>query len=503
MMTENTQQSQPSTPLWELSNITKTFPGVVANNNVSLKLFAGEIHGLMGGNGCGKSTLIKSLAGTYIPDSGNIIFNNQIVKLHNPTDARNKGVATVFQEFSLIPTLSVGENIFLGRLPTKKGLIDWKTIHLSSQRVLDQMDLTISTEAIVADLSVAEQQLVEIAKSISADAQLIILDEPTAALGLTEIEHLHSLLRRMKSQGRAILYVSHRLDEVVQIVDTITILKDGEVVSTAQESEVSVEYIVRTMVGDDVAEHYPKQNNATKTPLMEVKNLHTENGVHDVSFTLHEGEVLGLGGVMGSGRTEILNALFGIDSILKGEIIVHGQAQKFNHPKDAIKAGIALVPENRKFDGLFFNFAGPENITIADLATITKNGVLSPMTENQISESLIEKLQISSTAISKKVGLLSGGNQQKVIIARWLNANAEIFLLDEPTQGIDVGAKVAVYELINQLTARNKAVILVSSDPEELIAMSDTIALTRNGAVVEVRAAADVKEIDLVKNSSH
>jgi len=502
----NTQESfTNSNPelLWELCNITKKFPGVLANNNISLKLFAGEIHGLMGGNGCGKSTLIKSLAGTHSPDSGQIKLRQNIISLDSPTDARQKGVATVFQEFSLIPTLTVAENIFLGRLPVKNGQIDWQKIHADAKSVLDKLELKLSTYAIVSELSVAEQQLVEIAKAIATDAQLIILDEPTAALGLTEIKHLHTILRRMKSQGRAILYVSHRLDEVVEIVDAITVLKDGEVVSDAESSEVDIDFIVRTMIGDDVDEHYPKQCNKTNTPLLELKSIQTHKGVNNVSFTLHKGEVLGLGGVMGSGRTEILNAIFGIDPLIQGEMKINGKLINAQCPKDSIDSGIALVPENRKFDGLFFNFEGPENITIADLNTITQKGLLSPHKEQSLSQSFIERLQISSAAINKKVGLLSGGNQQKIIIARWLNAHSEVFLLDEPTQGIDVGAKVAVYELINHLTSQNKAVILVSSDHDELIAMSDSIAITQDGTITDLLPASQVSKADLANTTSH
>lgn len=491
-------------PVWELAGITKDFPGVRANDNVSLKLHAGVIHGLLGGNGSGKSTLIKTLSGAHQPDAGEIRLRGKPVTLDNPIVARNYGIATVFQEFSLVPTLTVAENIYLGRLPTRSatGTVDWKSMREGAVRTLASLEIHIDPDAVVGALSVAEQQLVEIAKAIAADASVIILDEPTTALGAAEVERLHELLQRMKRQGRAILYISHRLDEVVGIVDMITILKDGKVVSSAEESRIDIDDIVRKMIGHGIDEHYPKVANVTDRPILEVRDVRTENKVNGVSFTLRCGEVIGLGGVLGSGRTEIARALFGIDPLTGGEIRLRGRPVRFNSPREAIRAGIAYLPENRKFDGLFFNFQGPQNITVANLRALLQHRLLDLGEEKRVARLFMRELEIPPEAETKYVDALSGGNQQKVIVARWLYSGTDIFILDEPTQGIDIGAKIAVFNLINDLTARNKAVILISSDHDELLTMSDRVGVVRNGSIIDIVEAAALSKAELVRMSS-
>ena len=490
-------------PLWELDNITKIYPGVRANDGVSMTLYPGEIHGLLGENGSGKSTLIKILSGVHQPDSGSIRYLGQEVRLETPIAARRKGVATVFQEFSLVPTLTVAENIFLGQpLHTRGFLLAWKRMKQEAAEILKKLEIEIAPDRLVGDLSVAEQQLVEIAKSIRQDAKMLILDEPTTALGEHEIKALHALLRRMKSHGVAILYISHRLDEVVSLVDVVTILKDGKVVSTREQSSLDIGAIVRKMVGREIKQHYPKEHNATDEVLLEVRDLASTSGVHGVSFSVHRGEVFGLGGVIGAGRTEIARALFGIDRVLAGEIFINREKVTIRTPKDAINAGLALVPENRKFDGLFFNFSGGPNISSASLKQITTMGLLQMRREERVCQHFIDDLQISGSAANQLVTFLSGGNQQKVVIARWLFANSGVLLLDEPTQGIDIAAKVAVYKLINKLTAEGRAVILISSDHNELIAMSDRIGIVREGSIVEIRDAKDVDQTHLVRASA-
>lgn len=490
-----------SIPVWELVEMTKRFAGITANDRISLKLYAGEIHGLLGVNGCGKSTLIKMLSGAHQPTSGTILRNGKKIVLSNPIAAREAGVATVFQEFSVVPTLSVAENIHLGRLPRRRGQVDWPAMRENARRALSAMDVDIDVDAPVHTLSVAEQQLVEIAKALAADASMIILDEPTTALGIDEIERLHAILKRLKAQGRSILYISHRLDEVVSLVDKVTILRDGRVVSSAEESEISISYIVETMVGE-VGEHYPKQRNGTAEVMLAVENIATGNRVRGVAFDVHRGEVFGLGGVLGSGRTEVARALFGIDRLTRGRIRLCGREIPLGKPQDAIRAGIALVPENRKSDGLFFNFAGFANLTIANLARIGPSGVLSLKREADEGRNLIRDLEITPAAEVKTVGFLSGGNQQKIVIGRWLFADADIFLFDEPTQGIDVGAKIAVYKLINRLTAAGKSVILISSDHEELLAMSDRVGIMSHGRLVSIHDARDLDVSALVQASA-
>lgn len=489
-----TQGSNTSgAPLWEMVNVTKRFAGFAANKSISLKLHAGEIHGLMGENGSGKSTLIKTLSGAHVPDEGQLLRSGQPVRLGSPIAAREQGVSTVFQEFSLVGALSVAENIHLGRLKTHRKILDWKTMRAQAQQVIRSMEIDIDVDAEVASLSVAEQQLVEIAKALVANASLIILDEPTTALSEKEIHQLHALLRRLKGERRAILYISHRLDEVVELVDVITILKDGEVVSDANTTQISISHIVKAMVGD-VGEHYPKQKNVQDQVLLEARGLCSANRVNQVSFHLHKGEVFGLGGVLGSGRTEIARALFGLDALTAGELHLHGARLAIRSPRDAIRAGLAFVPENRKTDGLFLNFNGVENITAAALHKLGRWGGLNLQHEKEQGRLLMQELEINPAAEHRLVGQLSGGNQQKVVIARWRFADAEVFIMDEPTQGIDIGAKIAVYRFINSATQAGKGVILISSDYDELVSMCDRVGTIRHGRLTGIQTAEQLRQ---------
>ncbi|HET9664263.1 MAG TPA: sugar ABC transporter ATP-binding protein, partial [Burkholderiales bacterium] len=399
--------------------------------------------------------------------------------------------------FSIVPSLSVAENIWLGRLPQRRGQVDWAAMAATVEHLLTRMNVAIDPRAIISSLSVAEQQLVEIAKALAADARMLILDEPTTALGLAEISQLHRLLKRLKASGTAILYISHRLDEVVELVDVATIMKDGRVVSAASETRVELPFIVRKMIGE-MAEHFPKERNSAEETVLDVKQISTQNRVHDVSFTVNRGEVLGIGGVLGSGRTEIARALFGIDKLTGGEIRWKGRPVHFTGPEEAIRSGIAYLPENRKSDGLFFNLTGFPNMSMARLDRLGGYFRLSLRREVEEGRRLVKELDISPAAETKTVDLLSGGNQQKIVVGRWLFAGAELFILDEPTQGIDIGAKIAVYKLINALTKAGKSVVLISSDHDELLSMADRIAIMRHGRVVAVRKAGEVSKLDLV-----
>ncbi len=489
-------------PLWELEQVTKRFAGVVANDRVSLQLHGGQIHGLLGENGSGKSTLIKTLCGAHRPEGGRILRSGEPVVFADPVEARRAGIATVFQEFSLVPTLTVAENVFLGRLPLRRGKqVDWARMHAEARGVLASMAVQVDPNAIVGSLSVANQQLVEIAKALAVDATMIVLDEPTAALGVDEIARLHALLRRLREQGRAILYISHRLDEVVDLVDVVTILKNGRVSSSADESRVELPYIVQSMVGD-IGEHYPKEHNVRAEVLFRAERLATANRVCEVSFEVHRGEVFGLGGVLGSGRTEVARAIFGLDRLTAGSMTLLGRPYLPSSPSAAIRAGVALVPENRKADGLFFNFSGFPNITIARLGKLGPHGTLRLRSERDAGRRLVCELEITPAAEERLAGMLSGGNQQKLVVARWLFAEAELFVLDEPTQGIDIGAKIAVYRLVNRLTAAGKGVILISADTNELLAVSDRVGVMSHGRLSGVLEPKELDATSLVRASA-
>jgi ribose transport system ATP-binding protein len=492
----------PDGVAWELRNIRKTFGPVVANDDVSLALHRGQIHGLVGENGSGKSTLIKTLCGVHRPDAGAVLCDGRPVQLDHPLTARALGVATVFQEFSLVPNLTVAENIQLGRWPGGSFRVDWRALRAAVRRVLDELDIDIPADARVGDLSKAQQQLVEIAKGIATNATLFILDEPTTALGAREIEHLHQLLRRMRASGTAVLYISHRLDEVVQLADVVTVMRNGRVVSAADETPLDRAAIITRMIGKEIEQHYARTRTGGGTPLLEAVNVSSDHGVRDVTFTLHRGEVLGLGGMLGAGRSEIARALFAVDRLIGGEIRLLGRTLTMRSPADAIAAGIALLTEDRKSEGLFFNFTGAENITVANLSEYDRGLWLDLRRERAASDALVEQLRLPEQARFQTVDRLSGGNQQKILIARWLITGAQVLIFDEPTQGIDVGAKEAVYQLINDITRAGKGVILISSDDQELLSISDRVAIVRHGRIARVARSGELTKSDLLETTA-
>jgi ABC-type sugar transport system ATPase subunit len=492
------------TPLWLARGISKSFPGVQALDNVSIDLYPGEVHALLGENGSGKSTLAKVLAGVFPPEAGEIFYQGQPQIFRDPMEARQGGVATIYQEFSLVPTLSVAENIYLGSYRTlpASGMIDWRTTRSAAEEMLKTLSLEIDPDAIVRGLSVAEQQLVEIAKAISMESTLLIMDEPTAALGLIETEHLMELIRRLKDREKAIIYISHRLDEVFQIADRVTIIKDGQKVCTAPISDLKMRDVVSMMVGFDIEKHYPKEAHTRQELQLEVRDLHTDRGVNGVSFDIRKGEVFGLGGMLGSGRSEIGRAIYGADRVTSGAVKLNGKEVHFKDIREAIQAGIGLIPENRKVDGSFFNFEGPKNITISAMTDILKGPFLNLGMERSVGETYVKKLDISPACLERSVQYLSGGNQQKVIIARWLFSHARLLIMDEPTQGIDIGAKLDVYRVINELTEAGISVLLISSDFPELLAMSDRVAVVRDGRILQIGEAAGLTEVELISLAS-
>ena len=487
-------------PLWELESITKHFPGVKALDGVDLKIFPGEVHGLLGENGSGKSTLVKCLSGVHQPTAGRMYCRGSPTVIHDPFVARSLGIATIYQELSLVPNMTVAENIFLGHLPRRTGVrivVDWPQVWARSLVLLERLGIRLDPGAIVSDLSVSQQQTVEIAKALSQEASLLIMDEPTASLGMEEVARLHDIVRNLARQGCAVIYISHRLDEVVDLVDTVTVMKDGRIVANEKIANIDVNRIVSLMIGGDFRTHYPKERNMTGEVLISVEEIHTARGVRGASFRLHRGEVLGLAGLIGTGRTSIAHALFGIDRITAGRVLRYtspgeGRDSRFVSPHQAISNGVALLTEDRKSTGLFMNFTGVHNISIARLSQISRRGILDLGKEQAVVQRHFEKLRITPSARDRSVQYLSGGNQQKIIIARWIFSEADVFILDEPTQGIDVGAKVEVYNLINSLTREGKGVILISSDLEELLAISDTICVVKDGRIVEARNAQEI-----------
>lgn len=493
------QVPPPKEPAWEVRGICKAFPGVQALDDVSMAVYPGEVHALLGENGSGKSTLAKCIAGVHQPEKGEILYKGQAQTFHQPMEARAAGVATIYQEFSLVPSLTVAENIFLGRYPRNTlGGIDWEAARRGTRRVLEELSLSIDPDEVVRNLSVAEQQLVEIAKAISLESSLLIMDEPTAALGLLETRRLMELIRRLTVQNKAIIYISHRLDEVFEIADRVTILKDGKWVLTESLARLRMGDVVRAMIGFDIEQHYPKQNNAREEVCLAVENVSSENGLREVSFSVHVGEVLGLGGMLGSGRSEIGRAIYGMDRLSSGSIAFDGHKKGFSSPKEAVAAGVGMLPENRKTDGCFFNFEGPKNITISRLKELLQGPFLSLAKERKYGLTYLQRMNIPHTALDRSVQYLSGGNQQKVIVARWLFSKARLLIMDEPTQGIDIGAKLEVYNVINELTAAGISIILISSDFPELLAMSDRVAVVRDGRILQITPGGQLSEYQLI-----
>ena len=483
---------------WELHGVWKQFPGVVALRDVSMKLDPGQVHALVGQNGGGKSTLVKILSGVFGPDRGEIWHGGRPVELASPSAAHHDGVATIFQEFSLVGSLSVAENIDLGtRSEARAKRVTWSAMRERARQALRELEVDVDVNRPVGDLSVAEQQLVEIAKALSADPTLLILDEPTTALSLDEAARLRKLVKRLAASGRCVLYISHRLEELLDFADVVTVLRDGVAVATVDGADLSLDDVILAMLGPDGRHQYTKTSRAAVGHVLEVQNLYANNGTRDVSLTLSQGEVLGLAGVTGSGRTEIVRALVSADKVTGGEIILRGARVRPKSPRRAVKLGIGLLPENRKTDGLFFNFIGPPNITAARLKYLLRGFWLSLTRERAAGERLSKQMRMTPNAMRQRPSSLSGGNQQKLVLGRWLFAKCDILCLDEPTQGIDVGAKAEIYGLIDELTAGGVAVILISSEHSELLAVADRIAIVRDHTITTTRSASELDEFTL------
>jgi ribose transport system ATP-binding protein len=464
-------------------NITKTWPGVTALSGVSVEVRKGEVHALVGENEAGKSTLIKTCTSAVIPDSGKIIVNGKEFSSMTPALSKENGIAVIYQEFNLVGELSVAENIFLGRAKRRGIRIDRKAMETEAAETFKRFNININPASLVKDLSVGYQQIVEIAKAVSQNTDLLIMDEPSAPLTAQEVQRMFVIVDQLKAQGVTIIYISHRLDEIFRLCDRVTIMRDGRYIETLNTSETSVEHLVTAMVGRELKETYPARKAAvTDDVILEARNLRG-NGLYDISFKLRRGEVLGLGGLIGAGRTELAELIFGVKPKTGGEILVKGKPLESRNPQIAIRQGIALVPEDRKRQGALLDIDIKGNISMAILGRISRLSVVNKAKEKAIAENYKTDLLIKTPTINQKIKNLSGGNQQKVIIAKWLVASPDIIIFDEPTRGIDVGAKYEIYKLINQLVEAGKTLLLISSEMEELMGMADRIIVLAEGRI--------------------
>jgi len=469
------------TDILELHGLTKHFPGVVAIDHVDLDVREGEVHILVGENGAGKSSLVKVVCGIYTPDGGSMIYAGAAYAPQSPIDAIRAGIRVVYQEFNLLPYLSVAENIFFERLPQSGGLVNYGALYRQAQAVLDEVGLDVSPRMPVELLGVAQMQLIEIAKAISNESKVLILDEPTATLTPKEIARLFAIITRLKSRGVTVIYISHRLQETFEIGDRITVLRNGRKVATLPMREVTVHDVVRMMVGKEMGDEYPFDPAVVPgAEVLRVEELQPKGARQPMSFALAAGELLGIAGLVGSGRTETMRAIFGADPKLGGRIFLRNRELRIDRPQDAVEHGICLLTEDRKRQGLILDMPCSVNITLTDLAQVSSVGLLHRRAEEAAAEGLINDLAIKTPSINKWVRYLSGGNQQKVVLAKWLFRRPEVLIFDEPTRGIDVGAKYEIYTLLWKLAAAGKGIIIVSSDLPELIGICHRIVVFSN-----------------------
>jgi ribose transport system ATP-binding protein len=466
--------------LLRMSGIRKTYPGVVALDGVDLQVRGHEVHGLMGENGAGKSTLIKVLAGAVAPDSGEIHFDGKIYTELNPRLAMQLGIGVIYQEFNLIPGLSVAENLYLGNEFLIGPLVDLAKTRSEAAKLLKSLNIDVDPDTPVRELTVAYQQLVEIAKAVTRQVKLLIMDEPTAPLANREVAALFAMIERLKARGIAIVYISHRMEEIFELTQTVTVIRDGQFIGSVKTADTSREELVSMMVGRKLSETFPPGGHAKEEIALEVKQLCGER-FRDVSFQLKRGEILGIAGLIGAGRTEIARVIFGADPKLSGDILLDGKAISIGSPKEAISHGIALIPEDRKQQGLLLNMSVAENTTLASLATVMRYRLIQLGLETELVERYIQKLRIKTPHQHQRVKFLSGGNQQKVVLSKWLETGAKVLIFDEPTRGIDVGAKQEIYQLMRELTASGVSILMISSEMPELIGVSDRILVIARG----------------------
>jgi rhamnose transport system ATP-binding protein len=465
-----------------MSNISKSFAGVHALQGVRLELFPGEVHALLGENGAGKSTLVKVITGVYQPDGGEIYLNGAAIQFADPRDATQKGISAIYQELSIFPDLDIAENIFVGRRPTRMGgLVDWKRMYRESGELMESLGIHLDLKTKARNLSIAQQQMIEIARALSVNARILIMDEPTSALTLTEVDELFQIVRRLRDTGTAILFISHRLEELFQIADRVTVLRDGTYVDTRSMTGVTQDELIRMMVGRTVTELFPKKNVKQGDVILRVSHLTRRGVFEDISFDLHKGEILGMAGLVGAGRTEVSQAIFGVAPAQAGTIEIDGEVVRITSPRQAMEKGMAYVPEDRQHHGLVLPMDITDNITLPILSRYSNRGWLAEKNARVAAYQAATQMEVKATTVWQKARELSGGNQQKVVLAKWLTTAPRILILDEPTRGIDIGTKAAVHSLMCDLAAQGIAILMISSELPEVLGMSDRVLVMHEG----------------------
>lgn len=492
-------------PLIEMAGVSKSFPGVKALSNVSLDIYPGKVHVLLGENGAGKSTLIKIISGVYTRDEGCVKLNGKVVNFKNTRESLAEGISVIHQELSVIPDLTVAENIFLGREPKigKTSFIDKRKMYLDTVKLFESIGININPKAIIRNLNNADKQMTEIARAISQNSSLVIMDEPTSSLSEHEVEALFRVIEKLKKEKVAIIYISHRLKEIARIGDDVTILRDGQVVKTVPLKEIEENTMIALMVGREIKQFYYKSENpASDEIVLEVKNLSRQGAFENVSFYLRKGEILGVAGLIGAGRTEVMRAIFGADKVDRGELILYGRKIRFTQPQQAIKAGIGLIPEDRRNQGLLLTKSVKENTSLASLYANSKRGFLNFKWERKVAKEYIDKLRTKTPDENALTKNLSGGNQQKVVISKWLVANSQILIMDEPTRGIDVNAKAEIYGHMKKFVEDGGSIIMVSSELPEVLGVSDRIMVMREGRISGIIHGEEATEQQIMQLAS-
>jgi ribose transport system ATP-binding protein len=462
-----------------IKDVCKSFPGVKALDKVSIDVRRGTVHGIVGENGAGKSTLMKILSGVYQKDSGTVVFDGRSIERTTPQESMHRGLAIIYQELNLVNTMSVGENVFLGRFKEMKGM---RGTHAKAREILESIGCKVSTTKLVSELSVSTKQMVEIAKALSFKSKLIIMDEPSSSLTGEEMCELVKIINQLKGQGISIIYISHKLDEIFEFCDIVSVMRDGRVIDTKPKSEFTRNELITKMVGRTIENEYPERPNRVGETLMEVRSINTHK-LHDVSFTLKKGEILGFVGLVGAGRTEIVRALFGADKVRGHQVLINGKPVSIRSPREAKDSGLGFIPEDRKLQGLVLPFSVESNISMASISNFTKFGFIRKSLEKGIGARQVKALAIKTPSTKVAVGNLSGGNQQKCIVGRWLEISPSIFIMDEPTKGIDVGAKYEIYTLMKEIAERGGAIILISSELPEVLNMSNRVLTIFEGRI--------------------